>query len=425
MLHCHSRWLLAFLLAQSTFGCGASSDEVSAEQSISVPSPGQSEPAVLPAGETNSSPRVPGCYWVELDKRIPWATSGVWAIDGSRLFVVNVGRSSQSGFASAPLLEISLLGEVTEHHSVIVSGTEGERRELMRVSQIRRVGDSFRLQENAKPAEFLVLDRRLTLRSVLPLEGRSLGAGLELVTVFDWYPVEGGILAYGDLRGVGGEPYVSDFVYLPESGEGLLLDRIDAASGLVRRIYTRNIHYIASIESNWFILDLDVVPELLRAEVTSSMKLSAMGPLPEDFQVSLKLEPQPAATGREEARRFYEVFEQSKTVASLYAWKSHLYLLAKEPKRESRTVWWLIKMDPLDEGREISRVRLPTTASHLTVIPGELWAFLEKGDVSAVANSGPYMNTGTMLVVPSSWIEESQNMPASMDYDQGCAEFRS
>lgn len=409
MLLGHSRWLLAVFLVQSTLlGCGATSDDAPAGQSSSLLlSPGQSEPAVLTDAEANSSPRVPACYWVELNKRIPWATSGVWAIDGSRLFVVNVGKSSQSGFASAPLLEISPLGEVTEHHSVNVSGEDGERHELMRISQIRRVGDSFRLQENAKPAEFLELDSHLNFTSAVRLEGRRVVPELELVTLFDWYPVAGGVLAFGDLKGVGGELYVSEFVYLPDAGEGLVLNRSNEAAGLAKRIYTRNIHYIASVKGNGFILDLEVVPEILRVEISSSVEVVSIGLLPEGFQISLGA--QPAPTGREEAQRFYEIFELSRTVAGLYSWGEHLYLLAKEPKRESETVWWLIKLDPLKDGREVSRVRLPTTASHLTVIPGDLWVFLEKGDVSSIANRGPYMNTGTMLVVSSSWITEERN----------------
>lgn len=91
--------------------------------------------------------------------------------------------------------------------------------------------------------------------------------------------------------------------------------------------------------------------------------------------------------------------------AGLYAWDQHIYLLAKEAAEDNGdTTWWLIQLDP-DEAQEVARVRLPTRAPHLTVVPGELWAFIEKGPVQGIGDThAPYMDTLSMVLVPAAWL---------------------
>ena len=53
----------------------------------------------------------------------------------------------------------------------------------------------------------------------------------------------------------------------------------------------------------------------------------------------------------------------------------------------------------------MSRVRLPTAAPHVTVVPGDFWALIEKGPVQGIgSNHAPYMATSSMVLVPEAWL---------------------
>ncbi len=97
------------------------------------------------------------------------------------------------------------------------------------------------------------------------------------------------------------------------------------------------------------------------------------------------LEDQPtwakALRGPRRATFFYKIMEAARMAADLYSWNNKFFLLAKGAADDSgETAWWAITLDP-DVGSELTRVRLPTDATNLTVIPGDLFALIEKGRV--------------------------------------------
>ena len=147
---------------------------------------------------------------------------------------------------------------------------------------------------------------------------------------------------------------------------------------------------------------------------------------PEDFLSCPRLENRPewVAARRRHSTEFYKRMETSSMPMSLYSWEQHLYLLAKEAAKNSKTAWSLIKLDPLD-GSEISRVRLPTDAFHLTVVPGhDFWALIEKGKFQGIGETNaPYMNTSSMSLIPAIWLENPYAGRLDAELRANCAEL--
>ncbi|HSS48021.1 MAG TPA: hypothetical protein VLX28_03645, partial [Thermoanaerobaculia bacterium] len=80
-----------------------------------------------------------------------------------------------------------------------------------------------------------------------------------------------------------------------------------------------------------------------------------------------------------------ETVAQSEMPAGLFAWDNALFLLSRRFEKNERQ-WFLSKIDPVKE-ELLWTVRVPSSADHLTVIPGPIeWAFLEKGPVAAHLN---------------------------------------
>lgn len=64
----------------------------------------------------------------------------------------------------------------------------------------------------------------------------------------------------------------------------------------------------------------------------------------------------------------------------LYGHGRWLYLLSREPVGGGATNWWLTRIDP-NTGRPSGKMRLPTAARHIDLVPGRTWFLLEKGSV--------------------------------------------
>jgi len=88
-------------------------------------------------------------------------------------------------------------------------------------------------------------------------------------------------------------------------------------------------------------------------------------------------------TGKSNAPAHYEELETFSIPAGLYAQDGYLYLLTREPASEGKTIWWFYQIDPAGTGSVRGRVRLPTNANHLTVIPtpDQGWMFIERSKV--------------------------------------------
>src|SRR5664280_1149815 len=90
-------------------------------------------------------------------------------------------------------------------------------------------------------------------------------------------------------------------------------------------------------------------------------------------------------------------FEAASMAAGLYGQDDRLYLLTRRPAGGA-TAWSLHRIDPGRDTLEAT-IPLPTTAPHLTVVPGPReWAFVEQ-EVNTVTNRGK--RTRRILFIPA------------------------
>jgi hypothetical protein len=123
---------------------------------------------------------------------------------------------------------------------------------------------------------------------------------------------------------------------------------------------------------------------------------------PSEFRHVEKLKTENVGPSSTKAR--YAEIEKSTMAVGLFGQGKYLYLLGRRFTGE-HTEWSLFKIDPNESkiGREI---RLPTTAHHLTVVPGDdSWYLFERGEVKGWGDQ----EIQRVVKVPASWITDPDN----------------
>ncbi|HEX4956404.1 MAG TPA: hypothetical protein VF017_23710 [Thermoanaerobaculia bacterium] len=113
-----------------------------------------------------------------------------------------------------------------------------------------------------------------------------------------------------------------------------------------------------------------------------------------------ELTPNPARPFWAMVTSFYQAKEKSSGNTALFAWGGKLVLLERAfAPSTGRTSWSLQALD--GEGKRIENsLRLPSEAPNLTVIPGEVWAFLEGGATEGTnPQEAPYIRNGNVYTV--------------------------
>lgn len=369
------------------------------------------------------------CLEINLSDELAWPTSGLWANgqDGQpELLIVDPMRNNFAG----EVLRIKIDGAVED-----AFGTgSGIGFKSLAGSVVPRMPTHLRLDargaalllEDTEPAGLaflgkdLALTRRVDLGEKLGVKAASRGPAIQIDAIYDMVPLgDGGVLAFADVivtarREADGERYVTGFVYFDGKGRTQIFREIGDSDDVFNQ-YTRNAPYMATLidrggkrgqeEEVAYVLFLDQKPTL--AEVRYGAEIRDLDLFPGDFQSRPRLVRQHEMYGARQATLFYKTMEMSTMAAGLYSWAGNLYLLGKLPAEENGdTAWWLVRLDPATGG-ELSRVRLPTDAPNLTIVPGEHWALLQKDAVVGVgALHAPYMQTRSMVLVPNGWIAD-------------------
>lgn len=332
---------------------------------------------------------------------ILWPTSAVWSEDAESLHLVD-SMWSQG-------LTITLEGTISANRALVTTSAQSGR--AAQPLQIRQRQNGYLALDAANPSRLLHFESLSNASGITTAKNRppgrlevSTGASGEIRVVYDWSPFEDGIVAFGDIED-DRRNWHSAFIVLNEQGNRVL-SRLPITD-LARDYYLRNVRYIASSNNTNYILLMNKEPSIGAVE-PGAREIRALPFFPEDYRTRPQLDRTPQWTqtgqGARQATAFYQTMETSKMPVGLYAWGGHLFVLAKEASINGETAWWLIRVSPQD-GAELARTRLPTTAAHLTVVPGEMWALFEKGPVQGLAPfGGPYMSTTSMVLVPSDWL---------------------
>ncbi len=257
------------------------------------------------------------------------------------------------------------------------------------------------------------LERSLESLQLVPqVDERVMHDGSTLTAVFGRSPMSAGTLAFGDLRTSGDGETRSAFLYYDDFGQEQVFDYLPADAP-VRNFYLRTSSYLAALGEVGFVLLVDEEPAI--AEVRRGVKgLRTLPSFSGEFGRRPNFEQLPAWESRK-ATAVYELLEGTRMPVGLYGRGEYLHLLVKEAMADDgETAWWLIKLDPREGGKELTRVLLPSSAAHLTVVPGGFWTIIEVGPVQGIGDRhAAFLETASAILIPAAWLENPRQHKAT------------
>lgn len=364
------------------------------------------------------------CLDLPLSERLGWPRAGAWVTAGDRreLLVLDVGQD--------PPRDLVL---------VAADGTVQPARErfpalaaLQQPFLVRSAGSNVYIEDRAH-YEILTYDNALNrIVDRKRYADRPVGDGWQLGALRDWIPVagQGDFVAFADIyRQEGGRKnWRSALVRFGWEGPGRIFDSLKADSSQ-RYQFVASRDYLAEVAGSVVVLDLTRVTSLWRLPAAATA-FSAFAAVPAEFRVQpdlegspewFRIDPNREGAGRYRSYVYHRILEDTTTARGIFAWKGQLFLLAKGQAADNgETPWWLVRVDAAT-GAEGPRYQLPSRATHLTVIPGERWALLERG---AVMPSGPFNAPSFegygLRLVPASWIENPASAPMDTRRSPAC-----
>jgi len=324
-------------------------------------------------GLNKQATQVPSCSRVPLVPQLGWTESAAWTPDGNELIALDTLynralRYSKGGRA---------LGALPTAVEQLL-----ERRFPLR---IRRMDSSFVVE--VANARFMRLNDDYQPVGSMDLPKSSLRSdGWRATYLFQWVIAGSDLLGYGDYEHRSEEGVVQRTgvlrVPLDEPENFKVLDvPLSAKDDTTRTLYRLGYPYFTSLGSDGVILAMYENPQIFIHKVEDD-DLVPIDAMPEAVRRRDPLE-QKFETPSDFPLVMKEV-EGATMPAGIFGWKGLLYLLYRQPG-DLATVWSLAQIDPGPENaRVLGTVTLPTSANHLTVVPGDRnWAFLEKGPVQA------------------------------------------
>ena len=310
-----------------------------------------------------------------------WITTGIW--NNGKLLVVDV--------VNRKLVQISRRGVPEELRTALGELLAGTGMTRIWPGLQGKDGQPQPIVEFAG-GKLLSLDRSLAPRRKIEMSTTELRSGdRQLTNLIDWVLSGDGkdVIGYADLTG----PVQEGRYRWKNAFVRFNLDRPDSFSIIHERLFPddarmgMNLPYplMTSIGSTAYVALIDGQMRLWRfGPQDTELQPLPMRAFPAHLQG--KLAPMlPNSMVWEDAPAIMETVAQSEMPAGLYAWENSLYLLSRRLEKNQRQ-WFLSKIDPVEE-ELLWTVRVPSSAHHLTVIPGpEEWAFLEKGPAAAHLN---------------------------------------
>jgi hypothetical protein len=327
--------------------------------------------------QTSSTDQIP------LDVRPLWVHSGAWDQDGV-LLLADVMRGK--------LLRYSRTGNLMG-----IVGTD-EEVALRHPTALQPVSSGNLVRDGG--GRFVLLDRKHT--KVREWDLFVTGRQGTLRSIFQWSLIGESMLAFGDVLQADGA-WKSAFVRIPlGTPEKFEILNLQAPSDPNRGFYLLGNPFLATLGDTGYVLMLDkpfVIYEVPSREALDRLKRVPLSLL--DRFPAFAPSPIPGAADARALPVRYAALEKLYVPAGLYARGEHLYLLVRRPLKGTGTQWLLTRIDPR-RGKILGSVVLPTSANHLTLVPGaDVWAFIEKG---AVLGPGK-QEIPSIRLLPSDWVE--------------------
>ncbi len=343
-----------------------------------------------------------------IEAPLGWVTSVAWAgpEPGSGLFAVN----------THPTPTIYHLSETGRLLGVIDSlGGAGflPPQSLRRPGIVRSSPRGLFIQEDTTNSVYGV-DQSLRVHSVQDLRSAPRAGYPALLGFYDWIPTAEGLLGLADVTPAKGAEDQTTFALLGSTGKLTLIGRSFPTLSNESAFYKLAIFsYLAAIDHTGYIVQYGSKPSLGRVDLLSGTT-SPLSGFQWTFPPCPELDHTKGVHGSVKAFRNIQMIEGSTVPYGLFAWRGSLFLLVREGREEGlysqRPLprWLLLRLNQ-QTGAEEARVELPVSAVHLTVVPGDTWALIGKGevkDLSPTANqSEPMMAINRLLLVEHRAIE--------------------
>lgn len=163
--------------------------------------------------------------------------------------------------------------------------------------------------------------------------------------------------------------------------------------------------YLTTIGEDAYFVRMSKRPAIYRVGATGRV-VTKLAAFPQEYSVRPDFKTR--MTGPKTAKAHFAELETFTVPAGLYSQGGMLYLLGRKPDPPRGTAWWLYEIDPRSD-RIVGRVRLPTSANHVTLAPSETaWYLFERGSVG----ENQRQEIATMVVLPSSAVA-ALSLPAS------------
>ncbi len=230
------------------------------------------------------------------------------------------------------------------------------------------------------------------------------GAAAGLGSLDSWALGHGQLVAYGTVLDAEGGGVRSGFLAARvvegvPSAAHLVLPLASEYSGLGWR-------WVSLQGTAAYLLVLDETPRVV--ELAHGGRLRALRAFPAEFRRLPSLGRALVGPAGTEAR--LRELEGLALPLEIFGRGGFLYLLTRKPAPGGQTEWQLHQIDPGADA-VTGAVRLPTSAPHLTLVPGEgTWFVVERGRVGP----GGAQEIATLVAVPSAWIESPGTSPLAL-----------
>jgi hypothetical protein len=318
-----------------------------------------------------------------LEESPRWISSAAWIEDSSRLLVVDPHRNA--------LLSYDPQGHSTRLPALHLNGAE------VLPATVARTEDGFLLE--SVEGRFLGLDGQFrAVREHAPAWKSA--AGEHLGSLYQWTVADDKLVGFGTLTRPD-RSFERGFIRVPVrlGGKAEMLKAFANEDFYLLSGYS----FLASLGDEAYFVLMDKRPAIYRA-VPGNQRVEKLNAFPDEYRIRPDFLTR--MTGSKSAPAHYAELETFTTPAGLYAQDGLLYLLTRRPDGKAKTAWWLYQIDPKKDVI-LGRVQLPTSAAHLTVVPGEAsWFVFERGPV--VPNPSRVQKIAqeisSLVVIPSSAI---------------------
>jgi hypothetical protein len=299
-----------------------------------------------------------------------WVVSAAWGPDGDLLVVDALSR------------------QVVRYP---IDGGRGEEVDAWRQVSVKAPRPSAvvvaggRYAIEADTAHLAYLNDRLGFAGELDVATATRGPRGEVATLYDWTLTGEHVIAFSDVKlatAASGQPeWTSGFVKIPLAAprEFEILRRV-GLDDPERGYYLLGLRLLTSVGGDAYLLSMGRTPHLGRVAADGGAGLALSVPAVLDDAVVPALEPTDGFR-KESVVDLFRRLEQASIPAGLYGWGGSLWLLGRTPAGDGGTRWTVTRVDPAS-GESGGTFVLPTTAPHVTVVPGDpYWAIIEKGHV--------------------------------------------